>query len=63
MNLEDLNAMCAGRFCGLFEKVESICHSALEILSRKRTFDSPTLLLFLDAVRLEDVEEVGSKTQ
>lgn len=59
--VEDLNAMCAGRFCGLFEKVESICHNALEVLSRKRTFDSPTLLLPLDAVSLEDVEEVGGK--
>lgn len=59
--VEDLNAMCAGRFDLLFEKAESISRSALDILSRKRAFDSPILLMPLRDISLKNQDEVGGK--
>ena len=46
--VEDLNALCAGQFPELFGSVETVGQSALNALTRKRSFDYATLTVPLD---------------
>lgn len=59
--VEDLNALCCGTFPELFERTETMGRAALSALTRERTFDSPVLVLPLDAISLENMDEVGGK--
>lgn len=59
--VEDLNALCAGQFPALFGRVETVGQSALNALTRKRSFDYATLTVPLDEITLERLDEVGGK--
>ncbi|EPR43167.1 pyruvate phosphate dikinase PEP/pyruvate-binding protein [Desulfovibrio sp. X2] len=59
--VEDLNALGGGRWPGLFDRAESIGVSALQALTRHRSFSSPDLVLPLVQLSLEQLGEVGGK--
>jgi len=59
--VEDLNALCRGAFPALFDHLGDIGREALNALSGERAFDSPTLVLPLDEISLENLDEVGGK--
>lgn len=59
--VEDLNALCGGRFSSLFDRLESVGGNALQALANERTFDNPTLILPLDAITIDNLDEVGGK--
>lgn len=59
--VEDLNALCSGKFPELFGRVESVGQSALNALTRTISFDYATLTVPLEEITLERLEEVGGK--
>jgi pyruvate,water dikinase len=59
--VEDLNALSGGVFPELFDRAETIGIKALRALSRRRSFDSPLIVLPLERLSLENLDEVGGK--
>ena len=59
--VEDLNALAGSQHHVLFQSLRNIAREALRALLRERTFDSPDLVLPLDAISLENLDEVGGK--
>lgn len=59
--VEDMNALAKGRFPTLFGCLQNVGSAALHVLSRERTFDGQDMVLPLDAISLENLDEVGGK--
>ena len=57
--VEDLNALCSGKFPELFGRVESVGQSALNALTRTISFDYATLTVPLEEITLERLEEAA----
>jgi pyruvate,water dikinase len=59
--IEDLNALAGARYAGLFPRLRIIAREALKAVARERTFDGQDLVLSLDAISLDNLDEVGGK--
>lgn len=59
--VEDLNGLTDGSYPDLFDRAESIGVQALGVLSRRRAFNSPHLVVPFDQLALEHLDEVGGK--
>ncbi|PKN40299.1 MAG: pyruvate, phosphate dikinase [Deltaproteobacteria bacterium HGW-Deltaproteobacteria-18] len=59
--IEDMNALAKGRFTTLFGRLQHLGGAALSAILRERTFDGQDLVLPLDAISLENLDEVGGK--
>ncbi|SFJ29606.1 phosphoenolpyruvate synthase [Desulfomicrobium apsheronum] len=59
--VEDLNALTGGQHHVLFRSLQDLARDALQAILRERTFDGQDLVLPLDAISLENLDEVGGK--